>query len=120
MLGPLFFPSSDPVVSLLATFAVFGVGFGLRPLGGLFFGHLGDRYGRRNTLVLINGLKAPVSMGLVTTIVGLAVFTALVPPFARGPQPARARTPSTTPAELRHSYGRVAGAHQVETDEGTE
>lgn len=67
VLAPLFFPSSDPVVSLLATFAVFGVGFGLRPLGGLFFGHLGDRYGRRNTLVLIIAL-----MGLGTLVLGLA------------------------------------------------
>jgi MHS family proline/betaine transporter-like MFS transporter len=35
-LAPLFFPSADPVASLLATFTVFGVGFGLRPLGGSF------------------------------------------------------------------------------------
>ena len=56
--GPVFFPSADPAASLLATFAVFGVGFGMRPLGGLVFGHLGDRHGRRNTLVLVIALMA--------------------------------------------------------------
>lgn len=67
VLAPLFFPSADPVTSLLATFAVFGVGFGMRPLGGLVFGHLGDRYGRRNTLVLVIGL-----MAVGTLLLGLA------------------------------------------------
>lgn len=67
VLAPLFFPSVDPTASLLATFAVFGVGFGMRPLGGLVFGHLGDRYGRRNTLVLVIAL-----MAVGTLLLGLA------------------------------------------------
>src|SRR3954469_5042532 len=67
VLAPLFFPSADPAASLLATFAVFGVGFGMRPLGGLVFGHLGDRHGRRNTLVLVIAL-----MAAGTLLLGLA------------------------------------------------
>jgi MFS transporter, MHS family, proline/betaine transporter len=67
ILAPLFFPSDDLVTSLLATFAVFGIGFGLRPVGGLILGHLGDRYGRRNALVLVIAL-----MAVGTTMLGVA------------------------------------------------
>jgi len=41
-LAAVFFPSEDPTIALLATFAVFGVAFLMRPLGALLFGHLGD------------------------------------------------------------------------------
>ncbi|MGC2941663.1 MULTISPECIES: MFS transporter [unclassified Brevibacterium] len=47
-----FFDSADPVVGLLETFAVFAVAFALRPLGGVVFGRLGDRLGRKRVLVL--------------------------------------------------------------------
>lgn len=47
-----FFSSTDPVVGLLETFAVFAVAFALRPLGGIFFGRLGDRFGRKRILIL--------------------------------------------------------------------
>ncbi len=42
----LFFPYSDPLTATLASFGIFGVGFLARPLGGLIFGHYGDRVGR--------------------------------------------------------------------------
>ena len=45
IIGTLFFPSSDRLASLLATFGVFALGFLMRPLGGVFFGHIGDRVG---------------------------------------------------------------------------
>ena len=65
----LFFPGSDPVTAMLATFATFGVAFVVRPVGGLFFGALGDRIGRRRvltiTLVAIGGATA--LMGLLPT-----------------------------------------------------
>ena len=48
-----FFPSSSESASLLLTFAAFGVSFAVRPLGGLLFGHIGDRYGRKVTLSAI-------------------------------------------------------------------
>ena len=47
-----FFPSSDASAALLKTFAVFAVAFAFRPLGGIFFGMLGDRIGRKKTLAL--------------------------------------------------------------------
>jgi metabolite-proton symporter len=50
--GQLFFPKADPSVGTLLSFATFGVGFVARPLGGLVFGHLGDRIGRKPVLVL--------------------------------------------------------------------
>jgi MFS family permease len=57
--GPLFFPSYDPTVGTLASFATFAVGFLARPFGGLFFGHFGDRWGRKPmlvaTLLLVGG-----------------------------------------------------------------
>jgi len=52
ILAPLFFPHENPTLSLIASMASYGVGFLARPLGGLFFGHLGDRWGRKNTFSL--------------------------------------------------------------------
>ena len=65
----LFFPSGDPVVSLLSTFAVFGVGFVMRPVGSILFGIYGDRHGRRkalSTVVFVMAL-ATFGMGLLPT-----------------------------------------------------
>src|ERR1700722_11205305 len=52
ILAPLFFPSENPSLSLIASMGSYGVGFLARPLGGIFFGHLGDRQGRKHTLSL--------------------------------------------------------------------
>ena len=49
--GELFFPKSDPLVGTLLAFLTFGVGFVVRPLGGIVFGVLGDRFGRKPVLV---------------------------------------------------------------------
>jgi MFS family permease len=49
-IGANFFPAVDPVSSTLAAFAVFAVGFLARPLGGVLFGHIGDRMGRKRAL----------------------------------------------------------------------
>lgn len=65
-IAKLFFPPGNDTVALLGTLAVFGVTFLARPAGGLFFGRLGDRIGRRNTLVAILTL-----MGISTTLIGL-------------------------------------------------
>ncbi|MQA95070.1 MAG: MFS transporter [Streptosporangiales bacterium] len=65
-LAKLFFPSSSDAAALLATFGVFAVGFVIRPLGALFFGHLGDRYGRRRALIV-----SVVLMAIATTAIGL-------------------------------------------------
>ncbi len=62
----LFFPSFDPLVGTLLAFATFAVGFVSRPLGGLIFGHYGDRIGRKNVLV-----ATLLLMGLATFAIGL-------------------------------------------------
>jgi MFS transporter, MHS family, shikimate and dehydroshikimate transport protein len=50
--GQLFFPpNADPLIGTLGAFAAFAIGFVARPLGGIVFGHIGDRYGRRASLV---------------------------------------------------------------------
>ncbi|QBJ96956.1 MFS transporter [Rhodococcus sp. ABRD24] len=65
-IAPLFFPSDSSSVSILSTLAVFGVAYVARPLGGIFFGRLGDRRGRRSALVI-----TVVSMGVACGILGL-------------------------------------------------
>ncbi|GAA1098084.1 MFS transporter [Pseudonocardia alni] len=66
VLAALFFTNDDPVTGLLATLAVLGSGFLARPLGGLFFGRLGDRVGRRKVLLI-----TVVLMGVATVLTGL-------------------------------------------------
>lgn len=62
----LFFPSFDPVTGTILAFSTFAVGYLSRPVGGLVFGHLGDRYGRRFVLVATLML-----MGITTALMGL-------------------------------------------------
>ncbi|MCF7549330.1 shikimate transporter [Pseudonocardia sp. WMMC193] len=61
-----FFPNVSPAIGTLAAFATFGVGFLFRPLGGIVFGHFGDRIGRKQMLVL-----TMILMGGATTLIGL-------------------------------------------------
>ncbi|WP_147198840.1 MFS transporter [Pantoea sp. CCBC3-3-1] len=64
--GPLFFPSSDPLIGTLAAFATYAVGFFARPLGGIVFGHIGDKVGRKKALVI-----TILMVGLGTFCIGL-------------------------------------------------
>src|SRR5437899_4266726 len=87
-----FFPGTDPVVQQLNAAILFGFGFIVRPIGGWFFGHLADQYGRRNALMLsvllmcfgslmiavtptyaAIGVAAPVLLGLARMIQGLSL-----------------------------------------------
>jgi MHS family shikimate/dehydroshikimate transporter-like MFS transporter len=68
--APLFFPAgTDPVLGTMASFAGFAVGFLARPLGGLIFGHIGDKAGRKKALVMTLGIMgaATFAMGLLPT-----------------------------------------------------
>lgn len=61
----LYFPTSDPYVSTLLAYATFAVGFVARPLGGIIFGHFGDKIGRKSMLVL-----TLMIMGVATVLMG--------------------------------------------------
>jgi MFS family permease len=50
--GSLFFPEATPLQGTLLAFATYGVGFFARPVGGIIFGHYGDRIGRKTMLIL--------------------------------------------------------------------
>ena len=79
-LGALFFPSNNPTASLLASFAVFGAAFFVRPLGGFVFGPLGDRIGRQPTLafVIILMSVATFAMGLLPTYAVIGIWAPLL------------------------------------------
>ncbi len=93
IISKLFFAAQTPSVAILLTLAVFGSGFVARPLGAIVFGHLGDKYGRRNALsgvMLLMG-AATFCMGLLPTYASagivapiLLVALRLVQGFASG------------------------------------
>jgi MFS transporter, MHS family, metabolite:H+ symporter len=64
--GPLFFPSQAPGVALMASFGTYFVGFAVRPIGGVIFGVLGDRLGRKFVL-----LATVLLMGAASTLIGV-------------------------------------------------
>ncbi len=63
--GPMFFPKSAPETQTLNAYLTFGIAFLARPVGSFLFGHLGDRIGRKSTLV-----ATMMTMGLATTLIG--------------------------------------------------
>ena len=87
-----FFPAGDEAVALIATFGIFAIGFVMRPLGAMFFGYIGDKYGRKNALALSImlmafptacigllptyreiGLWAPILLTVIRLVQGVAV-----------------------------------------------
>jgi len=62
--GPLFFSHSFPGMGLIASFATYFLGFAVRPVGGIFFGALGDRVGRKTVLLLTVTLMGVASSGI--------------------------------------------------------
>lgn len=71
--GPLFFSGQPETVALMASFATFAVGYLARPLGGVIFGQMGDRVGRKATLV-----TTMLIMGIASTLVGLLPTSAQI------------------------------------------
>src|SRR6516165_5323921 len=78
--GNLYFPDADPLVSALKAFGVFFVGFVARPIGAVIFGHYGDRFGRKATLIatlLMTGL-ATAAVGLVPGYDAIGIWGGIV------------------------------------------
>lgn len=112
----LFFPSFDPLVGSLVALGTYAAGFFARPIGGLLFGYIGDRYGRKNALVttlLIVGIATFV-IGLMPTYetIGIAaplslLFIRLLHGFGIGGEQGNAIliTCEHAPAERRGFYG---------------
>lgn len=85
LIASQFFASEDASVALLKTFAVFAVAFALRPLGGIVFGALGDRLGRKRILSLTILLMAGSTtlIGLLPTYASIAVLAPVLLTLAR-------------------------------------
>ena len=80
-----FFPSGDEVTSLLSTFAAFGIGFVMRPLGGVLIGRLGDTKGRKTALLVTIALMAAgtVMIGLIPSYASIGVVAPALVVLAR-------------------------------------
>jgi len=80
IIGKLFFPSKDQFFSLLFTFSAFATGFLTRILGSFFFGHLGDRYGRRKSLLVsISLIILPTfAIGLLPTYASIGHWSPIL------------------------------------------
>ncbi|MCH2239276.1 MAG: MFS transporter [Sphingomonadales bacterium RIFCSPHIGHO2_01_FULL_65_20] len=78
LIGQLFFPSDNPTAATLASLAIFGAGFGVRPLGAVLFGYLGDKVGRKYTFLVTISLMggATASIGLLPTFATAGVWAA--------------------------------------------
>ncbi len=85
IISQLFFPAKTPLVSLLLTFSVFGVGFVMRPVGSIVFGQYGDRYGRKRALSAVIFLMAisTFAVGLLPTYETVGIFAPLLLVIAR-------------------------------------
>lgn len=66
IISPLFFPTKDPTSSILLTLGTFSLGFVTRPLGAIIFGYVGDRHGRKKSL-----LFSIILMSIPTVCIGL-------------------------------------------------
>ncbi|MCF3496756.1 proline/glycine betaine transporter ProP [Stenotrophomonas maltophilia] len=84
-IGQVFFPSSNPTAQVIAAFATFTVAFLVRPLGGLVFGPLGDRYGRQKVLAFTMVLMAlgTFSIGLIPAYERIGIWAPVLLLLAR-------------------------------------
>ncbi len=81
----VFFPSSDPVVALMSTYAIFALSFIVRPFGGIFWGYVGDKYGRKHALswsIMIMTL-ATMCIALLPNYASIGIFAPLLLLFFR-------------------------------------
>jgi MHS family proline/betaine transporter-like MFS transporter len=80
VLAKLFFPTDDPIAGVLSVFAVYAVGFAIRPIGGIVFGLLGDKIGRRGVLVLVIVMMGggTMAIGLLPTYDQIGLFAPIL------------------------------------------
>jgi MHS family proline/betaine transporter-like MFS transporter len=85
ILSKLFFPTSDPYVGTLATYATFAAGFIMRPVGAILFGYIGDKYGRRSALsASILMMAIPTAcIGLLPTYESIGILAPILLIFIR-------------------------------------
>jgi MFS family permease len=85
MIAAAFFPSDNPTLSLLLTWAGFAIGFGFRPLGAILFGFLGDRLGRKYTFLVTVTLMgaATAAVGMVPAEASIGIAAPLIVIFLR-------------------------------------
>ena len=116
VIAPMFFPSDDPVTSLLSALAVFGTAYLIRPLGGIVFGHIGDRFGRKKALMAtlicmgvgstaMGLLPTPAQIGIWATV--LLVLIRVFQGFSAGGEVGGSATfiSESTPPHLKATYG---------------
>jgi MFS transporter, MHS family, proline/betaine transporter len=84
-LGRAFFPSQDATASLLSSFATYGVGFLMRPVGAILIGAYGDKHGRKAALVLTIGVMATATglTGLLPTYASIGIWAPILLVFCR-------------------------------------
>lgn len=80
IISKIFFPRQDPVVSILLTLIVFGVGFVARPIGSIVFGYVGDKYGRKVSLswTIFIMAAATFSIGLIPSYAAIGVAAPII------------------------------------------
>ncbi len=79
-IAPLFFPHHDPLTSLILTFGVFAIGFCVRPLGAIIFGHIGDRMGRKKSLSFSIALMSLPTflIGIIPTYASIGIYAPIL------------------------------------------
>lgn len=79
IIGAQYFPSDEPMTSLLSSFAVFASGFAMRPLGAIWFGYIGDKLGRKRALSLSLVLMAipTTALGLLPSYDSIGIFASI-------------------------------------------
>jgi len=124
-IGRIFFPDSSPSAQLIFTFATFAAAFVVRPLGGMFFGPLGDRIGRKRVLATTMLMMAASTflIGLIPSYSTIGVFAPVLlvvlrlvqgfPPAASTAEPARSSSSTHRTSAVGSSPASLSSARSV-------